>query len=78
MITLLPSSFCSDEGRAIIHAAAPPINKPTEWNGWKECQSEIIKFILLEENLRSGGFKFMARVINYPGGELGDIGLLFS
>ena len=29
MITSFPCSFCSDDGRAIINAGAPPINKPT-------------------------------------------------
>ena len=28
-----------------------------------------------KENLRPGGFKFSARVINYPGGKPGDVGL---
>ena len=30
MIASFPSSFCTDDGRAIINAGAPPINKPTE------------------------------------------------
>src|SRR4051812_14411771 len=29
MIASFPSSFCTDGGRAIINAGAPPINKPT-------------------------------------------------
>src|SRR4051812_43815436 len=28
MLTAFPSSFCTDDGRAIITAGAPPINKP--------------------------------------------------
>src|SRR5690349_1353756 len=28
MISSFPSSFCTDGGRAIINAGAPPINKP--------------------------------------------------
>ena len=30
MIASFPSTFCTDDGRAIINAGAPPINKPTE------------------------------------------------
>jgi hypothetical protein len=30
MISSFPSSFCSDGGRAIINAGAPPINKPSK------------------------------------------------
>ncbi len=33
MITSFPSSFCSDDGRAIINAAAPPINEPKQEEG---------------------------------------------
>ena len=29
-------------------------------------------------NMKPGGFKFEARIINYPGGVPGDVGLLFS
>jgi hypothetical protein len=30
------------------------------------------------ENLKPGGFKFSARVIDYPGGKPGNVGLFFS
>src|SRR5271166_3777241 len=30
MIASFPSSFCTDGGRAIINAGAPPINKPSQ------------------------------------------------
>ena len=30
MFVSFPSSFCTDDGRAIINAGAPPINKPTK------------------------------------------------
>ena len=29
-------------------------------------------------NLKPGGFKFAARIINYPDGKPGDVGLFFS
>jgi hypothetical protein len=31
-----------------------------------------------KDTLKSGGFKFGARIINYPGGTPGDVGLFFS
>src|SRR5437763_630237 len=30
MIASFPSGFCTDGGRAIVNAGAPPINKPTK------------------------------------------------
>ena len=30
MIASFPSSFCTDDGRAIINAGVPPINKPSK------------------------------------------------
>ncbi len=30
MMASFPSAFCTDNGRAIINAGAPPINKPTK------------------------------------------------
>ena len=31
-----------------------------------------------KHNLKPGGFNFTARIINYPGGMPGDVGLFFS
>jgi hypothetical protein len=31
-----------------------------------------------KDYLRPGGFKFTTRIINYPGGKPGDVGLFFS
>jgi hypothetical protein len=31
-----------------------------------------------KDNLKAGGFKFEARIINYPGGVPGDVGLFFA
>ena len=47
MLTSFPSSFCTDDGRAVINAGAPPINKPNPkeqlWrrrnqHGWQQCR----------------------------------------
>jgi hypothetical protein len=88
MFSSFPSSFCSDGGRAIINAGAPPINKPTaeelasrpdepEWLATlPKGVSRVYDY--WKANLKPGGFTFSARIINYPGGKPGDVGLFFS
>jgi hypothetical protein len=88
MITSFPSEFCADGGRAIINAGEPPINKPTKEQ--MAAQAEEPEWLTKlptgvrkvydywKTNLKSGGFGFAARVINYPGGKPGDIGLFFT
>ena len=88
MMSSFPSSFCTDGGRAIINAGAPPINKPTkaelaaqadepEWLATLPAGvREVHEY--WKDNLKAGGFKFAARIINYPGGVPGDVGLFFA
>jgi hypothetical protein len=88
MMSSFPSSFCTDSGRAIINAGAPPINKPSKEEAAARAEEpewlatlpagvlQVHKF--WKDNLRAGGFKFEARIINYPGGKPGDVGLFFS
>ena len=84
MVTSFPSSFCADAGRAIDNADAPPINKPDATDDaepeWVATLPGGLKTLYdyWKTHLRSGGFKFTARVINYPGGKPGDVGLFFS
>jgi hypothetical protein len=88
MIASFPSSFCTDDGRAIINAGAPPINKPTEEElaarpdepEWLVTLPRGVRKVYdyWQANLKPGGFKFTARVINYPDGKPGDVGLFFS
>ena len=88
MIASFPSSFCSDDGRAVINAGAPPINKPSKAEAaarsdepeWLETLPAGVHKVydFWKDNLKPGGFKFIARVINYPGGKPGDVGLFFS
>ena len=88
MIASFPSDFCSDGGRAVINAGAPPINKPSkaaaeERSGapeWLETLPAGVHKVYdyWKDNLKPGGFKFVARIINYPGGIPGDVGLFFS
>src|SRR5689334_777053 len=87
MLTSFPSSFCTDGGRAISNAGAPPINpsdkeeralqsREPEWLA--TLPAGALGLRILENNLQPGGFSFSARIINYPGGTLGDVGLFFS
>jgi hypothetical protein len=88
MFVSFPSSFCTDGGRAIINAGSPPINKPTtaelaarpdepEWLATlPQGVSQVYGY--WKDNLKPGGFQFTARIINYPGGKPGDVGLFFS
>jgi hypothetical protein len=85
MITAFPSSFCTDDGRAIINAGAPPISRPTgetasdepEWLSTVPAGVHQV-YQYWRDNLRPGGFHFSARIINFPGGKPGDVGLFFS
>jgi hypothetical protein len=93
MMASFPSSFCTDGGRAIINAGAPPINKPSkeelaaradepEWLGTLPAGARLVHKYC-KDNLRAGGFKFEVRIINYPGGMYPggmprDVGLFFA
>ena len=88
MFSSFPSSFCTDGGRAIINAGVPPINKPSKEELARQADEpdwlltlpsgvhQVFDF--WKANLKPGGFKFEARIINYPGGVPGDVGLFFS
>src|SRR5579863_2714977 len=79
MISSFPSSFCTDGGRAIINAGAPPINKPSKEEAaaraenpeWLATLPAGVRLVhgFWKDNLRAGGFKFEARIVNYPGGK---------
>jgi hypothetical protein len=88
MLTSFPSSFCTDHGRAINNAGMSPINKPDEKQ--KAAQSDEPEWLATlpkgarpiyeywKTHLQPGGFSFTARIINYPDGAPGDVGLFFS
>jgi hypothetical protein len=88
MFSSFPSTFCTDDGRAIINAGAPPINKPSKAEAAKqEAEPDWLRTLpagvhlvydYRKENLKPGGFGFAARIINYPDGKPGDVGLFFS
>ena len=86
MISSFPSSFCTDDGRSIINAGAPPIVKPDrnapkpevpDWIGTLPKGVRVV-YDYWKQNMEPGGFRFSARIINYPGGKPGDVGLFFS
>ena len=88
MITSFPSDFCTDGGRAVMNAGAPPINKPSKEEVERQAESPEwlailpagvrLVFDYWKENLKAGGVKFSTRIVNYPGGKPGDMGLFFS
>ncbi len=62
-----PSDFCSDGGRAIN-------NNLPEWPGTLAGRAAKL-YALWEQNAKPLGYKLEARVLNYPKGIIGDIGL---
>ena len=88
MFSSFPSNFCTDGGRAIFNAGVPPINKPStkdlaarldepEWLTTLPARVHQV-YDYWKNNLKPGGFGFSARIINYPGGVPGDVGLFFT
>jgi hypothetical protein len=81
MITSFPSSFCSDDGRAIANAAA--LDKTDQKDGVPGWVGTMPKGVALvydywRRNLQPGGFGFSARIINYPDGKPGDVGVFLT
>jgi hypothetical protein len=88
MISSFPSTFCTDDGRAVINAGRPPIVKPSKEEAAKLAEEpewlatlpagvhQVYNY--WKANLKPGGFQFTARIINYPGGKPGDVGLFFA
>jgi hypothetical protein len=89
MFASFPSDFCSDGGRAIINAGAPPINKPTKeeaaamtdapppWLATLPAGAEPI-YEHWKASMQPAGFLLTVRIINYPDGKPGDVGMFFS
>lgn len=88
MLSAFPSSFCTDGGRAVINAGAPPINEPSteelaaraeepEWLTTMPAGVQQV-FDYWKANLKPGGFGFGARIVDYPEGKPGDVGLFLS
>ena len=88
MVASFPCDFCTDGARSVINAGEPPINKPTKEEAAR--QAEQPDWLLTmpagirtaheywKKHLKAGGFGFAARVISYPGGKPGDIGIFIT
>jgi hypothetical protein len=70
MLVKFPSVLCEDGGRRINNHLA----------GWQDTLPGVMHKIYLwwEKELAPGGFTFAARVIDYPGGMPGDVGLFIG
>ena len=70
MLAHFPSELCEDRGRRINNHLA----------GWQETLPGAFHqvFEWWEKELQPGGFTFSARVIDYPGGMPGDVGLFIG
>jgi hypothetical protein len=89
MFASFPSDFCSDGGRAIINSGAPPINKPSKEEAAKLKDADPDWLATLpagarpvyeywKSTMRPAGFELSVRIINYPGGKPGDVGMFFA
>jgi hypothetical protein len=88
MVASFPGDFCTDGGRAVVNTGERPINKPTKEE--EARQAEQPDWLLTmpagirraheywKQHLKPGGFGFAARVISYPGGKPGDIGVFIT
>jgi hypothetical protein len=70
MLLHFPCDICTDGGRRI--------NNHLE--GWQDTLPGALKHIhdWWEEELAAGGFTFSARIIDYPGGMPGDVGIFIG
>ena len=69
-VVKFPASYCSDKGRRINNAEP---DWPDSLEGFaKRAYDFYVK------ELRPLGFKVRAQVLNYPGGQLGEIALYLS
>jgi hypothetical protein len=70
MVIRFPSDWCSDRGRAIN-------NDEPQWAKTLEGFAKRAHGYY-EEHLEPMGYKVRARVLDYPGGKPGDVGLFLS
>ncbi|NMJ40160.1 hypothetical protein GWK16_02820 [Roseomonas sp. JC162] len=70
MLIKFPSSLCADGGRRI--------NNHLE--GWQDTLPGVFHKIYhwWETELKAGGFTFSARIIDFPGGMPGDVGIFIG
>ncbi|MBW6400090.1 hypothetical protein KPL78_19680 [Roseomonas sp. HJA6] len=70
MLIKFPSLLCEDGGRRINNHLA----------GWQDTLPGVFHKIYQwwEEELQPGGFTFSARIIDFPGGMPGDVGIFIG
>jgi hypothetical protein len=70
MLFAFPSDLCADGGRHINNAL----------EGWEETLPGAARRIyeFWRDDLQPRGFRFFARIINYPDGMPGEVGVFFS
>ena len=70
MLVQFPSDICADSGRRIHN----------HLEGWQDTLPGVLKHVheWWETDLKPGGFTFGARIINYPGGIPGDVGIFIG
>ncbi|HEX2943625.1 MAG TPA: hypothetical protein VHO91_21395 [Rhodopila sp.] len=89
MFASFPSDFCTDGGRAINNAGTPPIVAPSEaekkrlqdadpeWLATLPAGARPV-YEFWKTKMKPAGFHLSVRIINYPGGKPGDVGMFFS
>jgi hypothetical protein len=70
MIMRFPSSLCLDDGRAIN-------NGEPHWPGTLTGKA-LEAYTLWERIGKANGYRMIARIVDYPGGIPGDVGLFLS
>jgi hypothetical protein len=70
MVIQFSSDWCTDSGRAINNGDA-------SWPGTLDGFAKRA-YMYWDEHLKQHGFKVRARILNYPGGKPGDVGLFLS
>ena len=70
MLIKFPSTLCEDGGRRINN----------QLEGWQETLPGVLHKIYhwWETELQPGGFTFSARIIDFPGGMPGDVGIFIG
>jgi hypothetical protein len=70
MLVSFPSDFCTDGGRRVNNRLP----------GWQDTLPGGARALhgFWREALQPGGFGFGARILNFPGGVLGDVGLFVT
>jgi hypothetical protein len=70
LVIQFSSDWCTDSGRAINNGDA---SWPKTLDGFAKRAYEY-----WEQNLKQHGFRVRARILNYPGGMPGDVGLFLA